>query len=99
MRTEVAGLVWASGHRSRKRNQTQVWPQVDSGTFLDAVKNVTVCIRGRQRSFSVGSNACRQNKLSSLLVGRAPCGKNRGARGPRGGVGSEDGGDNLARER
>ena len=75
-----------SGHldRSRKRNQTQVWPQVDSGTFLDAVKNVTVRIRSRQRSFLWEVMPVGRINCPVYSWGGAPRGKNRGARGPRG---------------
>lgn len=81
-------------HWSEKRNQTQVGPQVDSGTFLDEVKNVTVCTGSRQRS-SEGGNARRQNKPSGLLLGRS-LGGTRELGGLEEGVGSEDGGDDLA---
>lgn len=38
-------------HGSAKTNQIQVGPQVDSGTFLDEIQNITVCTGSRQRSF------------------------------------------------
>lgn len=53
-----------------ERNQTQVGPQVDSGTLLDKVKNVMVCTGSGQRS-SEGGNTRRQNEPSGLLLGRS----------------------------
>lgn len=54
--------------------------------------------KGQAKEFSVGSNACRQNNQSSLPhVGRSTLRKTEELGGLEEGVGSEDGGDNLAR--
>lgn len=83
-------------HRSGKRNQTQVRPQVDSGTFLDEVKNITLCTGNRQRSFLREVMPVGRQTVRSALGEELPVERTQGLGGLEEGVGSEDGGDNLA---
>lgn len=95
VRKEAEGQDGASA-QSGKRNQTQVRPQVDSGTFLDEVKNITLCTGNRQRSFLREVMPVGRQTVRSALGEELPVERTQGLGGLEEGVGSEDGGDNLA---